>query len=144
MLFGFRGCLLFAVLRGFNKKSCKSNHSFGTNEIEFMKLLNNGDTFCALSWPTLPSQLQKLALNDREFLEHRLRKEPPDGGFVTTNLLQRLLRSKFGPWEDAVKSSPREWTLDDIIQELIPLLEAETINDKAVREALLAIQGAKN
>ena len=109
-----------------------------------MKLMNDCYTFYALSWPTLQFQLQKLARGDSEFLQHRLHEAPPDGGFVKANLLQRLLRSKFGPWDDVVKSSPREWTLDDIIQELKPLLEAETINDAADREALLPIKGATN
>ena len=119
-------------------------HNFGTNEIEFMRLMNDGDTFCALSWPSLPSQLQKLALNDREFLKKRLREAPPDGGFVTPNLMQRLLGSKFGPWEGAVKRSPRERTLDQIVEDLKLLLEEETTNDEAVRDVLLLIQGAKN
>ena len=81
-----------------------------------MKLMNDCYTFYALSWPTLQFQLQKLARGDSEFLQHRLHEAPPDGGFVKANLLQRLLRSKFGPWDDVVKSSPREWTLDDIIK----------------------------
>lgn len=119
---------------------------FPPNAIEFMSDIPDGGVFCVFTWPTLPSYLQQLAKTSPDFLPHRLRAEPPKGGFVKANRAIELLGPKFGGWEDSVKFCPRAVDLDVVVENVSPLLDG-TVNattvetNEAIRSRLDCIRG---
>jgi len=86
---------------------------FRPDAIDFLKGIKMYDFI--FTWPTLKSSLYKMK-STSEFLAAKMRDDPPD--FVKLYLAKKLVGAKFGTWEDCIKHSPREDTLDLVIQAL--------------------------
>jgi hypothetical protein len=117
-------------------------HTFDSNAVKFLKEIPDRGIYCLLTWPTLPSMLQRMAKNSED-LRQKVHPEPKAGGFVKANRLIELHAQKFGSWEDCIEQSPRERDLTEVLERLEIALEGEMNDDKnkMARDALASIQG---
>jgi len=131
-------------------------HELDPRAVNFMRDIPDDGIFNIFTWATLPTRMRHLAaeeqaamatlategqdVSNEPFLSPRLHPEPPKGGFVTAYLAMEVAGPKYGGWRDAVPVSPREVTLDEVVESLRAALE--TNDPVAMRAALEAIQGS--
>jgi hypothetical protein len=105
--------------------SVRHRHNFPSEAVERLSNLHNSSVQFAASWPTLPSHLENLArvAPPGSFLHQRLRDVKP-GRCVTFYMAQQIWGSNLVPIQNIVTVCPRTRRLDDVIEEMKPMLES--------------------
>lgn len=112
--------------------------------LTFLRGIPDRGINCILTWPTLPFLLQDKSTDvncqEADFLVHKLRRKPKEGGFVTLNCLIRLLGQKLGMHEN-VAECPRVAALDNVACRLLQILKSRSNNKEELENSLSPLQG---
>ena len=105
--------------------------------IDFFGLVRNKSVVSCFTWITHPSALKDRMNNpntppeERDLLRQCLHDKPV-GEFVTLHFVLQLFGIKFCRFENSIQKCPREAEVEDLVEPLIPLLQALDTNAENV------------